>query len=241
MRFILFFICLSLFSCKKNTDDSDVPVINQFSISSENVDLTSSLTAYIQVTDNIQLSAIKLTVSPTFYFSDNASYVKSRFSYTYVEETAQKDVTLTIPIPLNDSIATGSYMIEAVAIDAKGNLADKDTLHFQITDLIHAPQINLSFPVENGTYNASDTLNFMGTITDNEAIQSIAIYSTQSDLWTNTLSFNYDTTILTNWDFQTNGNVSIVLPSSTGETQSNIYVLDTMGNQSSFTVNFTIN
>ena len=92
-----------------------------------------------------------------------------------------------------------------------------------------------------GSYNSSDTLNFTGTITDNEAIKQIAIVSTQEDFWSNTASFSYDTTVISSWDFQLNGGFSLVLPSTSGETQSVIYAIDTVGNQSSKSISYQVN
>ena len=186
IRFIPFFICLVLFSCKKDIDDLEKPVIANLATSTEEVSINSSFNILLLVKDNMSLSAVKLTVYPSFYFADDTSFSKKRFNYSYVEETNESKVNLSIPLTINDSTATGIYTIEAQAVDKKGNTSEKVYKTFKIISSINAPSINVSFPVSGGSYNSSDTLNFTGTITDNEAIKQIAIVSTQEDFWSNT-------------------------------------------------------
>ncbi|MGB0176073.1 MAG: DUF4625 domain-containing protein [Owenweeksia sp.] len=239
-------------TCNKDAEDQDTtaPKIMSVTINDEDHDIVvmagSEIHINAHVTDNEALGELKVDIHDIF---DGHSHGKTSAKWAEVLTIAlsgkEQHVHEHTDVP-QDATA-GPYHAIFRLIDAEGNEGEFAEIDFMITNGSQ-PQINITDPDVSGEVDApkGSTLSIFGTVSDDTDLAEVRIsleeehdgHEHKSTLQEVIYEEDFDLTgpADTNWDFQADGNVNIVIPS---DAQAGHYVLriiavDNEGNMNIF-------
>lgn len=227
------FICIALLSlligCQSDIDTSPPNLLLIQPQESLTYFSGDSLPCHLQMSDDLSLEKIKLQITPKTPFSNAWDTIFERLVAGNNTETIWN-----LPIPLN--IAGGDYTLSTFCRDLSGKRSDTARITITLVNSTDAekPNIMLTTPVGNSvTIFGGNTLLFVGTISDNNALQnySIKLY----DNITNSLF-----AILGEETFSGQASYSftdyIPMPDIAGQYRAEIIAVDIVNNQTQYTV-----
>lgn len=238
---IILLISLLLLACKKSVSDKESPVITNESLSAASVQAGGNIVVKATLIDNNELAAYKIVISDLFPFTIKENYNSTRLSLALSQDIFEETFALNQSITIPTNTATGEYKIVITIVDSKGNSATANTLYFSVVNPLTSPSITLLEPIDNNVYLANDTVKIEGTITDNEILDQLIVKSTNDSTWSNTQTIVLDTFNLNTWDLKTDGNLKIPLPGYSSAIKSQFYAVDTNGNYTINSVNYSVN
>lgn len=186
-------------ACNKEDKDELAPTVNYVLIdgtaTESSVVAGTSFTISAGFTDETGLNQVRVEIADLFGGTSAYNAVK-----IYDLESTNDEASWSID--LSDTIASGPYILEVMAVDLQGNQSDTFEVNFDITQATQ-PVINLTAPDFSQTlnYNAGDTVVFAGTVTDESDLEGIKMELLFEGVSQTNVTYLYTDSIVTVWDF----------------------------------------
>lgn len=216
MKYIGLFLLIFLISCKK---DIELPVVHYLKLNGVSdtlvidIDNTSKFLLETQITDNEEISQVRLFSSGTSILSPSDSSSFSNFTFSIFENIGSNTYMKADSVSIDPMKSAGLYEINISAVDKEGNEGHGESVNLLLISS-ESPNTVLTFPDFSGTpsFSAGDTIRIDGSVFDNVAVYKVNTGVFQED-WTTVVTQNFTVTdtVITNWDFQTNS-ATLVLP-----------------------------
>ena len=226
LQFLSVFMTLSLLftACKEEEDqDTTAPTIEEALIDGEDHDISimagNEMDLDVHVTDDVALGELKMDVHDIFDGHSHKSVVKWSNVETIQLSGKEQHVHEHMDVPQNTT--AGPYHVVFRLIDEAGNEGEFVELDFMISNTSQ-PVINVTSPDFSTEIHASkgSTLSIMGTITDDTDLEEIIVvleeehddHKSSDEGPTYEEDFDLTGTSDTSWDFQSDGNININIP-----------------------------
>lgn len=175
-RFALIGLAFLALACDKNGEDTTSPNINALNVDAEYVAAGQTLIVTADVSDESGLSQIKLDIHDQFDGHNHGKIAGIPWEEVRVIDIDGKEYFITENFDVPDNATAGPYHVIAQVVDAAGNTGEFREVDFWVTNS-EMPMINLVNPDLSFEpyYAIGDTLNFIGTITDDEELEEIVV------------------------------------------------------------------
>lgn len=240
-------------ACDKDEDeDTTAPEIKSVTINQADHDIAVAAGDEIHidahVTDNEALGELKVDVHDIFDGHSHGKKSSVKWAEVMTIALSGKEQHVHDHMDVPQDATAGPYHAVFRLIDAEGNEGQFAEVDFMITNSSQ-PQINITDPDFSGEVDAAkgSTLSIMGTITDDTDIDEIVIsleeehddHSHKKNTSEEPLyeaDFDLTGSSDMSWDFQTDGNVNIAIPTDAeeGHYALKVVVIDDEGNMNVF-------
>ena len=221
-------LALFLASCNKNDDtDTTAPLIKSATIDGKEegieVSAGNAMTFEVEVSDNEALGQLKLDVHDAFDGHTHDKSSRVRWSEVKIINLTGTNQVMTYDMTVSSDALAGPYHAEISVIDAEGNEGEFAERVIMVRNGSE-PGINVANPDFSGEVDITrgSTLALAGVVTDDTDLAEIYIIleeehddshkSTQEEPLYE-MDFDLEGLADVSWDFQTDGNVNIAIPS----------------------------
>ncbi len=171
---VLFVLSLAIVACSKVSDDETDPVLTQYTISPEVVEVGEQVSVSVSCTDNEELRQIRIRIQEAFSKSFGA------WKVLRVDDISGRSFTGVYQFTVPDSALAGYYSVAVQASDERGNGTIDSVLYFTIDRPDQAPSLidfETNPPIQGNVIELElgDTLSFSGTAFDADSLSSIEI------------------------------------------------------------------
>lgn len=241
-------IAFGLFSCTKESEnDTTAPSIVDVSINGKTEDITvsvgSNLDFQAQLSDNEELGQFKIDIHDIFDAHSHGKKNVEHWVYTETTDLSGTNQNFTSTVQVDNDATAGPYHAIFRLLDSFGNEAEFKEIDFFVQNGSEA-QISITSPDFSSEVHVDkgDNLVIMGQISDDVDIAEIVISLGEEAHGKNLDEDIFDADFdlpgsndLT-WDFQTDGNVNILIPSTaeSGHYIFKVQVEDNEGNLNIF-------
>lgn len=230
-----------LSACKKA--DIEAPVLSEIQInnSSQSVQLHpgESFSVSGTVTDNKELNQFKIDIHHDFDGHSHKS-MTTRYEEIRISDISGTSYSINESFTVPDNASSGTYHGTITSLDKEGNQSENKLFYFEVISP-DQPVMNLTVPT---SVTAGNDLVISGTITGTVFLSQVFVKATSLSNG-NTLineSYSIASSELMTWDAQTDGNLSILIPSGeSGPVKIRIRAEDSNGNNTIFEQQIVVN
>ena len=170
--------CLSLFavSCGKTEEDTTAPEILSLSVETNEVSAGGTLIVKADNKDETALNQLKLNIHDRFDGHGHEKIAGVPWEEVRVIDLDGKEYFVTENFDVPDNATAGPHHVIAQLVDGEGNTSDFKEVDFWVynSDMAFITVLSPDLTIE-PYYAIDDTLNFAGSIADDEEIAEITV------------------------------------------------------------------